>query len=303
MTNESNGGEDVALRTSGLTKRFGDHAAVRSIDLEVRTGEIFGLLGPNGSGKSTTMRMLAGLIRASSGEAVVLGAEPGAQPTRVGAMIEEPALYPYLSGRRNLSMLGRLVGADDEAVTRQLDVVGLGEAADRVAGGYSTGMRQRLGVACSLIHDPELLLLDEPSAGLDPSGVVEIRELLGELGAQGRTIVVSSHMLTEIERVCDRVAVLSNGELVFQGDLDELRRRDGDELVARVAQVDMAVRALAELGVDVRHDGNGDELVILASPHQAPEITRSLVAAGVDVFAISERRRSLEESYMELTST
>ena len=294
--------DDVAISTSELTRRFGDETVVDSIDLEVRTGELFGLLGPNGSGKSTTLRMLTGLIRPSSGHAEVLGRKPGATPRRVGAVIEEPAVYPYLSGRKNLELLARLVGAGSDAVEEQLETLGLTSAADRPAGGYSTGMRQRLGIAAALVHGPDLLFLDEPSAGLDPSGMVEIRELLEQLAGGSRTIVVSSHLLTEIDQICDRVAVIHEGRLVFQGDLDELHRGDSEELQARLHPREAATKVLDDLDISHRDDGDG-QLVIDAGPDRTPEIVRAFVDADVDVHEIGERRRSLEEAYMEVTSS
>lgn len=302
MTEDGGGRHDgTALRSDGLTKRFGDEAVVDSIDLDVQVGEIFGLLGPNGSGKSTTLRMLTGLLRPSAGEVEVLGGSPGSQPDRVGALIEEPAIYPYLSGRRNLMLLAGLVGAPEGAVDEQLEVIGLSDAADRPAGGYSTGMRQRLGIAAAMLHDPELLILDEPSAGLDPTGVVEIRELLREVAGGGRTILVSSHQLTEIDRICDRVAIIHRGGLAYQGPIDELRHRNGDELVARVEPAGSASRVLGAIGVEfAEHDGS---VTIEASRDRAPEILRELVAADIDVFELRERSRSLEEAYMELTGS
>lgn len=290
-----------AIRTAGLTRRFGDQTVVDSIDLEVRTGEIFGLLGPNGSGKSTTLRMLTGLIAPSEGDVEVLGSAPGRVPRRIGAVIEEPAVYPYLSGRRNLELLARLVGAPADAVDKQLEMLGLADAGDRPAGGYSTGMRQRLGIAAALVHDPDLLLLDEPSAGLDPSGMVEIRELLERLADGTRTIVVSSHLLTEIDQICDRVAIIHRGRLVFQGELEELHERPDDELRARVRPAGPAAEALEDLDLTVRADTD-EELCIAAAPDRTPDIVRALVAADVDVFEIGERRRTLEEAYMEVTS-
>lgn len=302
MTDEPVATDATAIRTSELTRRFGDQTVVDSIDLEVRTGEIFGLLGPNGSGKSTTLRMLTGLIEPTSGDVAVLGSRPGTVPQRVGAVIEEPAVYPYLTGRRNLELLAKLVGAPADAVDEHLETIGLASAGDRPAGSYSTGMRQRLGIAAALVHDPELLLLDEPSAGLDPSGMVEIRELLERLADGTRTIVVSSHLLTEIDQICDRVAIIHRGQLVFQGELDELHQRDEQELRARVHPTETAIDVLDDLGVDV-HAADDDELVMGAAVDRTPEIVRALVAADVDVFEIGERRRTLEEAYMEVTTS
>ncbi|MEZ5294821.1 MAG: ABC transporter ATP-binding protein [Ilumatobacteraceae bacterium] len=260
---------DLAIRTRALTKRFDGEPVVDAVELDVHPGDIFGLLGPNGSGKSTTLRMITGLLRPTDGEIEVLGASPGSQPERVGALIEEAALYPYLSGRRNLELLARLVDADPHAVDRQLDDLGLADAADRPAGGYSTGMRQRLAIAGALVHEPELLLLDEPSAGLDPSGVVEVRDLLRSLGGGERTIVVSSHLLTEIDQICDRVAIINRGELAYQGPIDELREGDTDELRLRVGSIDEATRVLDDLGHDHGRDPD-DVLIVAAGEADAP---------------------------------
>ena len=223
--------EGTAIETSGLTKRFGGRVAVRDLSIDVPAGRIVGFVGPNGAGKTTTLRMLLGLIRPTSGEARVLGkpiSDPASYLDRVGALIETPAFYPTLSGRDNLRVLAVLGGIDAGRIPGLLKTVGLaGRERDQV-GGYSLGMKQRLGVAAALLPDPELLVLDEPTNGLDPEGIIEMRELLRTLRAEGRTILVSSHLLGELEQVADWLVVIKDGEAVYTGPTHELTsKREG----------------------------------------------------------------------------
>jgi ABC-type multidrug transport system ATPase subunit len=197
---------------------------VESLDLCVRQGEVYAFLGPNGAGKTTTLRMLLGLIRPSTGSASVLGLPPG-HPlalSRIGALVEAPAFYPYLSGRLNLQLLARSADVPLVRVSAVLDQAGLIEGANRDFGTYSLGMKQRLGVAAALLKDPELLVLDEPSNGLDPRGIVEMRDLIHELHQDGRTVLLCSHQLAEVEKICDRVGIINQGRLVAEGTLGEL---------------------------------------------------------------------------------
>src|SRR5688500_12157338 len=208
---------DLVIETRALTKRYGDAVvAVDGLDLRVRRGEVYGFLGPNGAGKTTTLRMLLGLVRPTSGQATVLGARPGAPSglARVGALVEAPAFYPYLSGRDNLQVLAGHAGVPRARIDAVLAEVALaGRGGDRTAT-YSLGMKQRLGVAAALLKDPELLILDEPTNGLDPAGMAEMRELIRSLGEGGRTVVLSSHLMGEVEQVSDRVGVIRAGTLV-----------------------------------------------------------------------------------------
>src|SRR6266487_7071186 len=223
---EMDGDDTVVIETTGLTKRYGSGVlAVSDLDLAVRRGEVYGFLGPNGAGKTTTLRMLVGLIRPTAGTARVLGQPPGVSGAlgRIGSLIEAPAFYPYLSGRDNLRVVARFCGVAEERVDAALEEVGMrARGSDRFST-YSLGMRQRLGVAGALIKEPEVLILDEPTGGLDPQGVVEMRELIRSLGQRGRTVMLSSHLLGEVEQTCDRIGVIQTGRLVAEGTLEELR--------------------------------------------------------------------------------
>ena len=290
------------IETRDLTKDYG--ARIRAVDrlnLAIRRGEVYGFLGPNGAGKTTTLRMLLGLIRPTSGSAMVLGRAPGDPEglVRVGAMVEEPAFYPYLSGRDNLRVIARYAGLPDDGIDTALDAVELsGRGGDRFKG-YSQGMRQRLGVAAALLKDPELLILDEPTNGLDPAGVADMRSLIRRLGSGDRTVLLSSHMLGEVQQVCDRVGVISRGTLIAEGAVAELRGR-GSVLV-RAEPLDLARERVEKLLGTERVDVLDGTLRLDADPADAPKITRELVLAGVAVGEIREMERTLEDVFFELT--
>ncbi|GAA3325587.1 ABC transporter ATP-binding protein [Paeniglutamicibacter sulfureus] len=308
--------EDLAIRTTGLGKSFGKRRAVNDLDLAVPRGSIFGFLGPNGSGKTTTIRMLLGLATPDAGSISLL-AEPMPAAAarvlpRVGSLIEGPAFYPFLSGRANLV---RLDSADrtSNASTRHrrvdaaLDKVGLGKAARLAVHAYSLGMKQRLGIAHALMAERELLVLDEPTNGLDPQGTREVRHLIRVLATEGTTVFVSSHLLSEIEQTCSHVAVMSNGNLVAQGTLEELRA-DGRPLVSlRTPDTGVALAVLERLGLDARVDPvpAGDDGVldaVLGSEAPEPErLVEELVAAGVRVRGFTVQAASLEERFVALT--
>jgi ABC-2 type transport system ATP-binding protein len=289
------------IESSALSKRYGETVAVDRLDLRVRRGEVYGFLGPNGAGKSTTLRMLLGLVRPTSGAVTVLGERPGspASLARVGAMIEGPAFYPFLSGRDNLRVLARYAGAPASRIAAVLAEVDLtARAGDRVAA-YSMGMKQRLGIAAALLKDPELLLLDEPTNGLDPAGMAEMRDFIRSLGAGGRTVLLSSHMMGEVELVCDRVGVIRGGSLVAEGTVEELRGHA--RLRVRAEPVSEATRVLWTLpGVEslTRVDGL---LEVGAGLDHAAAINRALVEAGVEVSELYADRASLEHVFLELT--
>jgi ABC-2 type transport system ATP-binding protein len=291
------------IETRGLTKRYGESiVAVDALDLRVRRGEVYGFLGPNGAGKTTTLRMLLGLVRPTSGDAAVLGAAPGspAALARIGAMVEAPGLYPYLSGRDNLRVLAGHGGSPPERVDAVLAEVGLADRAGDRARTYSMGMKQRLGVAAALLKDPELLILDEPTNGLDPAGMAEMRSFIRSLARGGRTVVLSSHLMNEVEQVTDRVGVIREGVLVAEGTVEQLRGRA--MLRVRAEPVGEAAQLVAGLPEVAEVATNGAVLELSADPTAAAAINRALVTAGIEVSEISERRASLEDVFLELTT-
>jgi len=294
--------DDHVIETRALSKRYGEERlAVDSLALRVRRGEVYGFLGPNGAGKTTTLRMLLGLVRPTSGSATVLGAPPGARDglARVGAMIEGPGFYPFLTGRENLRVLAGHAGVPAAQIDPALDEVELGgRAGDRFAT-YSQGMKQRLGVAAALLKQPELLILDEPTNGLDPAGMAAMRDLIRRLGHGNRTVLVSSHLMTEVEQVCDRVGVIRDGSLVQEGTVDDLRGRTG--LRVRAEPLDAARRLLGALpGVERVALADGS-LRVAAEPAAAAAINRALVEAGIAVSELRMERASLEDVFLELT--
>jgi ABC-2 type transport system ATP-binding protein len=294
--------DDYLVQTTDLTKTYGSRiTAVNRVGLSVRKGEIYGFLGPNGAGKTTTLRMLAGLIRPTSGTVRVLGLPPGHPRAlaRVGALIESPGFYPYLSGRDNLRVVARYAGIGDRRVDATLELVKLSERArDRYAG-YSLGMKQRLGVAATLLKDPDLLILDEPTNGLDPAGMRDMRALIRELGSSHRTVLLSSHLLGEVQQLCDRVGVIAHGELIAESTVDELRG-GATLLVAAEPLHDARERAEKLLGPDSVAVVDG-MLRLRADPSEAARVNSELVSAGVRVSELRPLERTLEEAFLEMT--
>jgi ABC-2 type transport system ATP-binding protein len=296
----------AALSTHGLSKRYGSRPAVRDLDLEVRRGEVFGFLGPNGAGKTTTIRMALGLVRPTSGRVELLGLDVREHRAevlpRVGALVETPALYPYLSGRQNLRAFAHMLGGvPDARLDEVLEVVGLaGRQRDKVRS-YSMGMKQRLGVAVALLNDPELLILDEPANGLDPAGIVEMRDLLRQLAAAGKTVFVSSHVLAEVQQICDRVAIINQGRLVREATVADLVASHG-EFVLRLEDPAPALALLRAQpwGGAARLD---DGALVAASPSgRGRDLVHFLAQAGIWADTIDERQGNLEEIFLSLTS-
>jgi ABC-type multidrug transport system ATPase subunit len=292
------------IETTELTKRYGQRiVAVDQLGMQVRRGEVYGFLGPNGAGKTTTLRMLLGLVRPTSGSALVLGAEPGspASLARLGALIETPTFYPFLSGRDNLRVLARYAGAPESRIEPVLDEVDLAARVSDRFGTYSLGMKQRLGIAAALLKDPELLILDEPTNGMDPAGMAEMRRFIRDLGRGRRPVLLSSHLMAEVEQITDRVGVISKGRLVGEGTVDELRGRES--LFVRAEPLDEAERVLGALrGIEqvARSDGG---LRIATDPAAAADINRALVEAGIAVGELRPERASLEKVFFELTES
>jgi ABC-type multidrug transport system ATPase subunit len=294
--------ETLVVETSGLTKRYDERiVAVDNLNLRVRHGEVYGFLGPNGAGKTTTLRMLLGLARPTSGSAIVAGASPGSPEglSRIGAMIEAPAFYPFLSGRDNLRVLAKHAGVPDTRIEAALDQVDLASRADDRFSTYSQGMKQRLGLAAALFKDPELLILDEPTNGLDPAGMAEMRSLIRSLGQGQRTVLLSSHLLGEVEQICDRVGVIRSGKLVAEGTVEELRGRD--TLRIRAEPLTAARELVASLPIVEQVAVSDDALRITTDPAEAAAINRALVDAGIAVSELHWERPPLEEVFLELT--
>jgi ABC-2 type transport system ATP-binding protein len=299
----------AVIEVEGLRKvyrRLGrsTRVALDGLDLSVPEGGVFGFLGPNGSGKTTTIRCLLGLVRPTEGRATVLGARvPDELPLvigSVGAIVETPTLFPTMSGRRNLSLLGRLDGHGATAVASVLERVGLIERADDLVKTYSLGMRQRLGLAAALLKDPALLVLDEPANGLDPAGIKEVRLLLRTLAAEGRTVLVSSHQLAEVQVTCDSVAIVDRGKVVTSGTVDEvLRRGRSSTLLVRVADLGRGAAVLGGAGFQVTPDGV--HLRVAAPPTAGAEVTRALAAGGQWVEELRVDDASLEDLFLEIT--
>ncbi len=303
-------GDAPVIATTGVSRRFGPVVALEDVDLTVRPGACFGLLGPNGAGKTTLIRILLGLARADAGRVEVCGhavpTETRAALARVGGVVEDPRFHGHLSGTENLRFWAALGSDPDGARGRigpALGRAGLADAADRKVAGYSMGMRQRLGVARALLSDPALLILDEPSNGLDPEGMAEFRTLLRGLADEGRTVFLSSHLLGEVERVCDEAAVLAAGRVVEQGPMAALLAAG-----RRGVQVRCSDLAAAE-AIAVRHAGvtrteayAGTLYVDCADDGLAPALNRDLVAAGLDVWLLAPFAESLEQRFLALTA-
>ena len=293
------------LLTRALSKSYGKRLAVDRLDLEVDRAELFGFLGPNGAGKTTTIRMALGLIAPTSGSVEVLGKEVTSHRSqvlpRVGALVESPALYGYLSGRDNLRAVGDVLGGvSKKRIDEVLEIVGLkGRERDRVRT-YSMGMKQRLGLAIALLNDPELLILDEPANGLDPAGIVEMRDLLRNLAASGKSVFISSHVLSEVQQICTRVAIINHGKLVRVAPVAELIQAPGEfEVRVDSAQDLAAALRLQSWGRDARAE---DGLVITSAPDgRGRELIRFLVQNGFEADAVTPRHRDLEDIFLTLT--
>src|SRR6266704_2740367 len=299
---------EVVLRTRNLSKHYGKRLAVDNLNLEVKRGEIFGFLGPNGAGKTTTIRMALGLIAPSAGNVEILGHDVATHRAhilpRVGALVETPALYLYMSGRNNLRAVGSVLGGvPDERIDAVLELVGLrGRQKDRVRT-YSLGMKQRLGVAIALLQDPDILILDEPANGLDPAGIVEMRDLMHRLAAEGKTVFISSHMLSEVQQICTRVAIINLGRLISESSIEELIRGRGEYTV----KLERAHEALALIqkqpwGRGARLDASG-ALITLAPQGHGRDLNLFLVNEGFAPDMLTQTTQDLEQVFLSLTNS
>lgn len=297
------------IEVDGLRKEYRRRGrttvAVDELDLAVPSGGVYGFLGPNGSGKTTTIRCLLGLVRPSAGSVRLLG-RPVPQGLseavrRTGAIVESPAFFPTMSARENLRLLAGLDGIGPRRVTECLGVVGLGDRAGDLVKTYSLGMKQRLALAAAILKDPELLILDEPANGLDPAGMHEVRGLVRRLADGGRTVFVSSHILSEIEQTCDRVAILADGRCVAHGTVDEVVSAAGRRSSVTVRVADLAAAATVLRRADLPVERDGDALRVAIDPDDAQHVTRVLAAADLWVTELRPDRFSLEDVFLELT--
>ena len=296
--------EVTGLRKEYRRMRGGTTVAVHGLDLSVPVGGVFGFLGPNGAGKTTTIRCLLGLVRPSSGQLSMLGADvQRSLPSvisRVGSIVEAPAMFPRFSGRRNLEILARIHGEADIAIEAVLERVGLRDRAKDLVKTYSLGMRQRLAIAATLLRDPALLLLDEPANGLDPAGIVEVRELLRSLGAEGRTVFVSSHILSEVQQTADHVAIVAKGKLIKAGPVDEvLATTTGNGILVKVADLEAGRRALANANIPLTMVN--DAIRADVPPADSERVSRTLAQAGLYVTELRPDTVDLETVFLELT--
>jgi ABC-2 type transport system ATP-binding protein len=302
----------TAIEARGLTRSFGPLRAVDGLDLDVPAGSIYGFLGPNGSGKTTTIRLLLGLLRPTAGNVRLLGQPLARDPalfTRIGALVERPAFYGGLSARDNLRVFAATAGMSASQagarIPEVLDLVDLAEAAGRTVRGFSTGMRQRLAIGLALLRQPELVILDEPTAGLDPAGVVAVRDLIAGLARDGATVFLSSHVLPEVEQLCDRLAVLHRGRLVAEGATAELLGA-GARLLVRFETPAQANRAAALLAgdrwtVEPPTEPEWTEILVAGAEGQGARVSRTLAEAGLYPAELGPRRASLESVFLELT--
>ncbi len=295
---------DLVIRTEGLTKRYGHILAVDGLSMEVRRGHVYGLLGPNGSGKTTTMGMLLGLVRPTSGSFSLFESADRHEDAlrRVGAIVEIPSFYPYLTGRQNLAYFQGIVGRGSRGeLDHLLDVVGLASRADDRFHTYSLGMKQRLGLAYALLGDPEILFLDEPTNGMDPEGMAEIRELIRGLG-KGRTVLLSSHLLHEVEQICDSVTIISKGRLIAQGEVADLLRSRGSEQVRLKTTDDARAREVLSALEWVEGVTASEGALLAAGPiERSGDMTAALSRSAVYVTEMAPVRTSLEEYFLEVT--
>jgi ABC-2 type transport system ATP-binding protein len=298
--------EAQPVRARGLVKRYDEVVAVDHVDLNVNVGDVYGFLGPNGAGKTTTLRMALGLIVPTEGAVELFGRDPMRQGARalegVAGFVEAPRFYPYLTGQKNLELLAALDGGDARArIQDVLAIVELSPRAKHKVGGYSHGMRQRLGIAAALLRRPRLLILDEPATGLDPAGMRDMRELIRRLADQGITVLLSSHQLPEVQDLCDRVAIVDSGRVVYEGALTDLRRQGGAGYRLHTTDDDRALALVrAQPGVD-RAAGGEHGLVFQAHEREVGELSLALGRAGIGILALTPELATLEDLFFRLT--
>ncbi|MBT9283832.1 MULTISPECIES: ABC transporter ATP-binding protein [Bacillus] len=297
---------DQIVVTHDLTKKYKKHTSVDGLNLRIRRGEIYGFLGPNGAGKTTTIRMLLGLIKPTKGNIEIFGQNLNKNRLqilqRIGSLVESPTYYGNLTGYENLEAVRRLRGLPEQRVNEVLETVRLSKVANRLTKEYSLGMKQRLGIAVALLSSPDLLILDEPTNGLDPSGIQEIRELIKELPKSGMSVIVSSHLLSEIDQMATQVGIINNGKMIFQDSIASLHQKRKPLLKVGVSDVIEAKTILNRKGLKVDLQKNYLWLS-QTEPEFVSEINSILLHSGLSVFRLEEKTRSLEDIFLELTGT
>lgn len=297
---------EYIVQTENLSKSFAKEQAVSNINLKIRKGEIYGFLGPNGAGKTTTIRMLLGLMKPSSGTIKIFQKDLKKERinilAKVGSLVENPSYYPHLTAYENLEALRKILGVPKSRIDEVLEIVRLKDVANKKVKGFSLGMKQRLGIAASLLHNPELLILDEPTNGLDPSGIIEIRNLIKRLPEEyGMTIIISSHLLSEIDQMATQVGIVTKGKMIFQDSIEAMRRFAQPKVVIKVSDSEKGWRSLVANGMKAEHK---DDLILFdeCSDEKVAHIVQILVQEGISVYRVEEEKRSLEEIFLQMTT-
>ncbi|MBT2689669.1 ABC transporter ATP-binding protein [Bacillus sp. ISL-47] len=296
---------EYIVRTESLTKQFGQEKAVSGLDMKIPKGEIYGFLGPNGAGKTTTIRMLLGLMKPTSGRIEIFGKDLKKERlnilARVGSLVETPSYYPHLTANENLEAMRMILGVPKQRIAEVLEIVRLSDVAGKKVKGFSLGMKQRLGIAASLLNNPELLILDEPTNGLDPSGIIEIRNLIKSLPDEyGMTVLISSHLLSEIDQMATTVGIVTKGKMIFQDSIKAMRMYAQDSVLLKVSESDRAWRSLLAKGIKA---GLNDGVISLQqhSDEKVAETVRGLVEDGFSIYRVEEEKRSLEDIFLQMT--
>ncbi|MDM5250740.1 MULTISPECIES: ABC transporter ATP-binding protein [unclassified Lysinibacillus] len=297
---------EYIVQTENLSKSFGKEQAVSNINLKIRKGEIYGFLGPNGAGKTTTIRMLLGLMKPSSGTIKIFQKDITKERinilAKVGSLVENPSYYPHLTAYENLEALRKILGVPKSRIDEVLEIVRLKDVANKKVKGFSLGMKQRLGIAASLLHNPELLILDEPTNGLDPSGIIEIRNLIKRLPSEyGMTIIISSHLLSEIDQMATQVGIVTKGKMIFQDSIEAMRRFAQPKVLIKVSNDEKGWRSLVANGIKAEHK-DGFILLDECSDEKVAHIVQILVQEGISVYRVEEEKRSLEEIFLQMTA-
>lgn len=297
---------EYIVQTENLSKRFGKERAVAGIDLKIRKGEIYGFLGPNGAGKTTTIRMLLGLMKPTSGTIKIFQKDVTKERieilSKIGSLVENPSYYPHLTAYENLEALRKILGVPKSRIDEVLAIVRLTEAANKKVKGFSLGMKQRLGIAASLLHNPELLILDEPTNGLDPSGIIEIRNLIKRLPSEyGMTVVISSHLLSEIDQMATTVGIVSKGKMIFQDSIEAMRMHAQPKVLFKVDKSEQAWRSLVANGIKAECK-EGQIVLDECSDEKVAQIVHILVQEGFSVYRVEEEKQSLEDIFLQMTT-